>query len=121
MMKTFVCLVSVLLISVMQSAYSADERGRYWIYGEGKQSCRAYLEASRAGGTSQSAYISWVAGYLTSSNRLTEKTYDLLGVADFQAALVWIATYCKKHPKNTIYMAMANMTAVHYPNRRRSK
>ncbi len=112
---------AILLSLFAQNTYSSDEKGRYWIYGVGRQACSTYMAARHEGGFSEISYKNWISGYLTSSNRSSEKTYNLLGETDFKRALVWVDTYCHKHPKNTIYMAMANMTAVHYATRRKSK
>ncbi len=112
----------VILLSLSaQNAYSADKNGRYWIYGVGRQACETYLEARTNGGFSEISYKNWISGYLTASNRSSEDTYNLLGSRDFQGALTWIDLYCKKHPQNTIYMAMANLSAVSYPDRKKIK
>jgi len=75
----------------------------------GRQACETYLEARDNGGISEI------------SNRSSEDTYNLLGKSDFQGALTWVDHYCGKHPKNTIYMAMANLSAVYYSNRKKTK
>ncbi len=117
-----VTLWGALLLSLSaQNAFSADKNGRYWIYGVGRQTCETYLEARDNGGFSELSYKNWISGYLTASNRLTSDNYNLLGDSDFQGALTWIDLYCKRHIKNTIYMAMANLSAVHYSKRRKNK
>ena len=121
-MNKAVTLWGVLLLSLFaQNAFAADKNGRYWIYGVGRQVCETYLEARVNGGFSEISYKNWVSGYLTASNRLSGDTYNLLGDADFSGALVWVDKYCKKHPRNTIYMAMANLNAVYYSKRKKSK
>lgn len=100
---------------------AADDKGRYWIYGVGRQTCETYMEARLIGGISEISYKNWISGYLTSSNRSTVDTYNLLGNTDFQGALVWIDKYCAKNENNTIYMAIANMTAVMHKTRRTTK
>ena len=118
-------IISLLLISasifysVVVSA--SDLKGRYWIYGVGRQTCATFLEARKTGGIAEISYKNWVSGYLTASNRSENDTYNLLGETDFQGAMLWIDRYCKKNPKNTVYMAMANMTAVMHKTRRISK
>lgn len=118
-------IVSSLLIGMSLfysvASMASDAKGRYWIYGVGRQTCQTYLEARTNGGISELSYKNWISGYLTSSNRSTEDTYNLLGGTDFQGALVWLDTYCEKNTKNTIYMAMANLTAVMHKSRRVSK
>jgi len=118
-------IISAILISVSffysVAASASDEHGRYWIYGVGRQTCQTYLEARTTGGFSEISYKNWVSGYLTSSNRSTGDTYNLLGNTDFHGAMVWLDRYCKKNRKNTIYMAMANLTAVMHKSRRTSK
>lgn len=100
---------------------AADENGRYWIYGVGRQTCQSYLAARKAGGIAETSYKNWISGYLTSTNQSSEDTYNLLGNTDFQGAMVWLDNYCLKNSDNTIYMGMANLAAVMYPNRRKSK
>ena len=103
------------------AAMSSDTQGRYWIYGVGRQTCETYLDSRESGGISEISYKNWISGYLTASNRSQPDTYNLLGNTDFQGALVWLDKYCKKNTKNTIYMGMANLTAVMYKTRRVSK
>ena len=121
MIKAVALWAALLLSLSAQNAYSADENGRYWIYGVGRQVCETYLEARDNGGFSEISYKNWIAGYLTASNRSLDDTYNLLGETEFGGALSWVDVYCRKHPKNTIYMAMANFNAVYYPNRKKIK
>jgi len=121
MIKAVTLWGAILLSLSAQNAFSADVHGRYWIYGVGRQACETYLEARDNGGISEISYKNWISGYLTSSNRSSEDTYNLLGKSDFQGALTWVDHYCGKHPKNTIYMAMANLSAVYYSNRKKTK
>ena len=118
-------LISILLsgISFYYSAavHASDEKGRYWIYGVGRQTCQTYLEARKTGGFAEISYKNWISGYLTSSNRSTEDTYNILGNTDFHGAMAWLDRYCEKNRKNTVYMAIANLTAVMHQNRRKSK
>ena len=114
-------MIFALAVALTNSANASDAKGRYWIYGEGRQSCANYLEARQSGGVTEKAYKDWIGGYITASNRLFEDNYNLLGKMDFQGALSWLDNYCKKSPENTLYMAMANMVAVLYPDRRKSK
>ena len=121
MIKLIALWGGLLLSMIAQNAYAADVNGRYWIYGVGRQSCVTYLEARKNGGFSEISYKNWISGYLTSSNRSSDETYNLLGDTDFNGALHWVDEYCKKYPRNTIYMAMANLTAVYYPERKKVK
>jgi len=121
MIKAVALWGAVLFSLFAQNAFSADEHGRYWIYGVGRQTCGAYLEARANGGFAEISYKNWMSGYLTASNRSSDDTYNLLGESDFQGAMSWIDLYCKKRPNNTIYMAMANLSAVFYPKRKKSK
>jgi len=121
MIKAVTFLGVALLSLSAQDVFSADKNGRYWIYGVGSQNCETYLEARNNGGLSEISYKNWVSGYLTSSNRSSEDTYNLLGETNFQGALSWIDMYCGKNPKNTVYMAVANLSAVYYPKRKKTK
>ncbi len=121
MIKAVTLWGALLLLLSAQNAYASDENGRYWIYGVGRQACETYLEARNNGGFSEISYKNWISGYLTASNRSSGDTYNLLGDTDFQGALTWIDLYCEKQPKNTIYMAMAQLTSVYYSKRRKIK
>lgn len=101
--------------------YASDEQGRYWIYGVGRQTCQTYMEARKSGGIAEISYKNWISGYLTSTNRATDNTYNILGNTDFHGAMAWLDRYCAKNKNNTVYMAMANLTAVMHSNRRVSK
>ncbi|MDQ1363010.1 MAG: hypothetical protein QG652_870 [Pseudomonadota bacterium] len=100
---------------------AADEHGTYWIYGVGRQNCSTYLAARKAGGFEEISYKNWIMGYLTAVNRSTPDTYNILGESDMPGALAWLDRHCTKYPDETMYMAMPNMLAVMYPQRRRSK
>ena len=109
-------IISVLLAGMSfyysVAANAADEKGRYWVYGVGRQTCLTYLEARQAGGIAELSYKNWISGYLTSSNRSVKNTYNLLGSTDFHGAMEWLDRYCKKNKKNTVYMGIANLTVV---------
>jgi len=121
MIKAVTLWGAILFSLSAQHAYSADKNGRYWIYGVGRQTCETYLEARNNGGFAELSYKNWISGYLSASNRASGDTYNLLGSTDFQGALIWLDTYCEKHEKNTVYMAMANLSAVYYSKRRKMK
>ncbi len=122
MMKAgLLALLTGLALYYSSIVQASDKHGHYWIYGVGRQSCSTYLEARENGGFSEISYKNWISGYLTSGNRSSEDTYNLLGDTDFHGVMVWLDRYCKKNSKNTVYMAMANLTAVMYPRRRQSK
>lgn len=118
MKKLLLILLSLLAVL---PAWAADEHGLYWIYGVGRQKCSTYLEARKAGGFEEISYKNWIMGYLTSVNQSTPQTYDILGESDIQGALAWLDRHCEKYPADTIYMAMPNMMAVLYPQRRQKK
>jgi hypothetical protein len=114
-------LLAVLLLGLALPVQAADEHGRYWIYGVGRQACTTYLEARKAGGIEELSYKNWIMGYITAVNQNSADTYNILGQYDFQGAMVWLDQYCQKNPGSNMYMAVANMTAVMYPQRRKSK
>lgn len=113
----------LLLLAIVPSlpVLAADEHGLYWIYGVGRQNCSTYLAARKAGGFEEISYKNWIMGYLTAVNQSTAQTYDILGESDIQGALSWLDHHCEKYRTDTIYMAMPNMLAVMYPQRRQSK
>lgn len=118
MKKAFIFLL--IMLSAMP-ALAADEHGLYWIYGIGRQNCSTYLAARKAGGFEEISYKNWIMGYLTAVNQSTPKTYNILGESDIPGALAWLDRHCQKYPEDTMYMAMPNMLAVMYPQRRQSK
>lgn len=116
-MRTILLLTLSLWIPLSQAS---DTNGRYWIYGVGRQICTTYLEARKNGGIAEISYKNWVGGYLTATNRVKDDTYNIIGSSDFEGAMAWLDSYCRKNPRNTITMAVANMVAVLYPQRRRT-
>ena len=62
-MKMTKIIISLLLISasifysVVVSA--SDLKGRYWIYGVGRQTCATFLEARKTGGIAEISYKNW--------------------------------------------------------------
>ncbi|VAW56635.1 hypothetical protein MNBD_GAMMA07-2484 [hydrothermal vent metagenome] len=121
MIKTITLWGALSLSLFAQNVFSSDKDGHYWIYGVGRQTCETYLEARDTGDYSEISYKNWISGYVTASNRSLENTYTLLGETDFQGALDWIDSYCEKNVKNSIYMAVENMRAVYYRNRKKAR
>lgn len=120
-MKYGTALLYLIGLLFSSQAGASDKEGFYWVYGIGQESCADYREARLAAGPAELKYRNWIEGYLTAVNRSAVDTYNLLENGDFNAALAWLDRYCLKFPDNRLYMAMANMAAVLYPDRQSRK
>jgi hypothetical protein len=67
-------------------------------YGAGLQSCKTYLDA-RGGSTSEQVpFIDWLSGYFSGVNKTSTHRNSYLGLADLNAALDSLDTYCNARP-----------------------
>ncbi|MCW8935235.1 MAG: hypothetical protein OQK98_10975 [Gammaproteobacteria bacterium] len=85
-----------------------------------RQNCDTYFE-SLIRGFSEISYKKPVSGYVAASNHYSGDTYNLSCETDFQGAMIRLGMYCGKYPENTIYMALASLSAKYYRKREKIK
>lgn len=116
MHRTIVGFATALAITVstLPAARAADENGSYSIRGAGTVSCQTYVSSTPA----QKQYAqTWWAGYVTAMNRVTPKTFHLLGDASPAAADKWLLNYCQQNPTARFETAVNAMLKAAYPSR----
>ncbi len=85
-------LLSLSISITMQNSLAADAEGNYAIWGEGGASCFQYSKARAA--EKDTGFRSYLRGYLTSYNTISEDTYSITGAMKLPEALEWIDNYC---------------------------
>ncbi len=85
-------LFTFLMMVANQNSIAADPEGNYAIWGEGGASCFKYSEARAA--EKDSGFKSYLRGYLTSYNTVSEDTYSISGKMKLPAMIEWLDDYC---------------------------
>jgi hypothetical protein len=89
-------IVAVLLMGAgaMRAAHATE----ITTYGSGLRPCGAYVEAREWDSTDVVGFTDWLGGYLSGVNTTSKHRNNLLGLADFRAAMYWLDAYCRAHP-----------------------
>jgi len=85
-------LLTLSITIATQSTIAADAEGNYAIWGEGGASCFQYNKARLS--EKDSSFKSYLRGYLTSYNTVSDDTYSITGAMKLPEALEWIDNYC---------------------------
>jgi len=85
-------LMTLIMINTIHSSMAADSKGNYAVWGEGGASCFQYSKARAA--EKDSGFRSYLRGYLTSYNTISEDTYSITGAMKLPEALEWLDNYC---------------------------
>lgn len=113
-MKRYVFVLLLILISVSARAAGTDGTSAMI----GSISCGRYVENRKNQVWGQNEY--WVAGYITAYNLWTPDTWDILGTSDLDSAMLWLETYCKANPLESLGMGMHYLINELRPKRHRS-
>src|SRR5579859_7020562 len=81
-------------------------------YGIGLKSCETYLAAKDQESRDQLAFIDWVSGYVSGVNALSTRVNNLLGDSNLQGTIYWLDTFCRKHVKTSVAVALDLLAAV---------
>ena len=96
-----------LLISISSPNYAADDTGQYQTMGLGNLSCKSFLSEDEEGAA---YYLSWLAGYMTAYNHLSEDTYSILGKTKTIGQIEsWLRDYCTINGDKTFENAIRNL------------
>ena len=119
MLKFTGCLAIALLCAFLYpgSAMAADKDGNHAVWGVGSKSCYHYSQA--VGQPDAEQYRSYVMGYLTAYDALTENTYSIGAGKDLDQVMAWITDYCTKKQIHGFEQALAEFTVEQYPQRSR--
>ncbi len=85
---------------------SADMAGRYLVSGVGKDSCRGFVDADEVG---KSYYRTWLSGYISSYNYLTEDTYSIVNEKTVEELEAWLRGYCFSNISHTYEQAVKSL------------
>lgn len=114
-------LLALTLCAAAAPVPAADDGGAYW--SQRPESCREFRRVMRSDDRTPAVMNirGWIAGYLTAYNRQTSETYDILGIADFEAAVQAVENHCKANPFDNLSAAMERLTEEFHPKRHQTK
>jgi hypothetical protein len=99
--------VSLALVLFASTAHAADVNGNYRFWGAGGITCKAYVEMAGAQNADFDKVSLWVAGYLTSYNRFSDKTYDIVEKdGNISSVMLWMLNYCNKNSDKALSAAV---------------
>ena len=93
-------LLAAALLLPCSMAHATDAAGRYTSRGLGNRSCALYLE-SRKGALAGLGFTTWLSGFFTAVNQITDGTEDILAGMGLDEAMEWLETRCRKYPTST--------------------
>ena len=100
-------LVLTFLIATNPSSHAADDTGQYLTMGLGNLSCKSFLNEDEEGAA---YYLSWLAGYMTAYNHLSEDTYSIVGkTKTIEQIESWLRDYCTINGDKTFESAIRNL------------
>jgi hypothetical protein len=106
------------LMLFASSAYAADAGNNYRFWGAGGVTCKDYGDMAKTQNADFDKVALWVSGYLTAYNRLSEKTYDIVGKnGNVSSIMLWLVSYCNKNADQTLTAAMNALTDDHQKDR----
>ncbi len=105
------------LLSVSINTLAADKAGNYAIWGLGGSSCFAFLKAQDA--QKVDAYRTYLMGYLTAFNTLSEDTYSATGAQPLPVSIRSLRRYCAEHQMDSFDRAIQQTLGAIYSSRQR--
>lgn len=115
-LKTLLCVSFMLSGTLIGSqAVAADASGQSGTVGA--VSCAVFLRELESKSSKSTAYLGWLAGYVTAYNAQTPKTYQILGNSDLFGAELWVKNFCEKNPLQNISLAAAVLMIELHPTR----
>jgi hypothetical protein len=104
-----VILVGALGVVVTTPVNAASSDGYYTVYGFGAKTCEYVNEFIQKNGVSSYGAIdSYVSGYLSATNQLTEGVDDISGDLQPRQAMRKVLDYCDQNPGVTFQEAIAD-------------
>lgn len=122
MKRTLIAMILCSAATAMPTvAFAADAEGAY--SSQRPASCRelVYELRSRDRTPVLINIRNWISGYITAYNRQTAETFDILGIADFEAAMHSVENFCKARPLENLAAAMEVVTEDLYKTRHQTK
>ena len=85
-------------------ARAADASGNYGIWGQGQASCHQFTTTTDD--AARREFKAFIAGYLTSFNRVTPGIHQITGQRSMQDNVATITAYCGEHPMDSVDQAL---------------
>lgn len=105
---TLAAIVTILSITGANlTASAADTENNYAIWGEGGASCFRYNKARTE--EKDSAFKSYIRGYLTAFNTLSNDTYNITGEMTLPEIMEWMDTYCDEKAIDSVDRAIQGL------------
>jgi hypothetical protein len=112
MIRTSIGLLCALCVT---SVGAADRSGKYMAVGE---SCGTFVRDFARPGPLRNQSESWVNGYITAYNLLSNDTYDIRGGTDIDSLMLWLDNHCRQHPLDSLSAAMRVLVDELFPRRK---
>ena len=117
--KTYLCAIGLSALTAT-AAFASDAEGKFAVRGIGGQACSVWIsisespdDATRREGIM--AFQSWIAGYLSASNRMQPNAYDVVPFLDMINVLAITMNECKAAPtelaENTVARVIGAFSA----------
>ena len=114
-MRALTVLIVLLLTALPAPAKDID--GEHAVFGLGAQPCSQYLAARQGRGVPMRRYQDWIEAYFSAFNLLVNNTWNIAGTHKLPELLRWMDDWCGQNPEVPFIDAVANLTAVLYPDR----
>ncbi len=117
-MKRLSLIVLVLSFTFAAPVTAADKDGLFWW--QDKISCGDWVKGRKEDSWTQTAYIFWIGGYITTYNLHIPDVYNILGSTDMESVFLWMDKYCQENPLSNLSIGMIVLTNELWPNRKRT-
>ena len=107
-----------MLLILSRPVLAADDGNNYAVWGLGQRSCISYMESREDNNSSR--YKDYVAGYLTATNLLMDKTYSISDKLSLPEIFEWLDEYCDTQSTSSFERALVDFGVKHYEKRRRT-
>lgn len=107
--------IIILFLGVSFTTQAMDKNGNYAVWSVGKKSCYSYNKARES--EEQNIYKTFVMGYLTAYNAISEETYSISGAMTLSDILIWLDDYCELKPVHSFELALSEFLIAHKEKR----
>ena len=99
--------LAVALGGAVPPLLAADAAGNYGIWGQGQASCHQFSQITDE--AQQREFKAYVAGYLTSFNRVTAGVHQATGSRTMADNVATLAAYCAANPMDSFDQALQHL------------
>lgn len=108
-LKSLRARLSLLLVAAgalaMPSVQAADAKGNYALHGIGALPCGELVTRIKQEATSREQLAAWLLGYISATNRLGAKTYDVLPAQQVGVLAELVGNVCGTSPRSLVETA----------------